>query len=150
MVDISPTTLPHKHPIDKYFVVYPLCSQQTWWQAVANGIRGGGYKMQIDQSHKKSHNAPVPYPTQCPIQTEMYTFLFWMVLCMGQVHCGICTLCWMLHCGIWDRCIVGFVRLVCCKKYFPHCKIKFDTLSDSHGPLLLAWFNSNPLKFKNG
>ena len=32
-----------------------------------------------------SHNAP--------FRTEMCTFLFWMV-----------------HCGIWNRCIVGFVR----------------------------------------
>ena len=36
-----------------------------------------------------SHNAP--------FRTEMCTFLFWMV-----------------HCGIWNRCIVGFVRLVSC------------------------------------
>ena len=66
----------------------------------------------------KSHNAPVPYPTihhseqsrwpavqipQCtspishnsPFRTEICPFLFWMV-----------------HCGIWDWCIVGFVRLV--------------------------------------
>ena len=34
-----------------------------------------------------SHNAP--------FRTEMCTFLFWMV-----------------HCGIWDRCIVGFVNKV--------------------------------------
>ena len=36
-----------------------------------------------------SHNAP--------FRTEMCTFLFWLV-----------------HCGIWTRCIVGFVRLVYC------------------------------------
>ena len=39
-----------------------------------------------DQSHK-SHNAP--------LRTEMCTFLFWMV-----------------YCGVWERCIVGFVSLV--------------------------------------
>ena len=37
-----------------------------------------------------SHNAPY--------RTEMCTFLFWMV-----------------HCGIWNRCIVGVVGLVHCK-----------------------------------
>ena len=33
-----------------------------------------------------------------PFRTEMYTFLFGMELC-----------------GIWNRCIVGFVKLVCCQ-----------------------------------
>ena len=37
----------------------------------------------------KSHNEPVPYP----IQNKKCTLMFWMV-------------------RIWDRCIVGFVRLV--------------------------------------
>ena len=36
------------------------------------------------------HQFDIP---QCTIRKEMYTFLFWMV-----------------HCGIWDRCIVGFVN----------------------------------------
>ena len=40
----------------------------------------------------KSHNTP--------FRTEMCTFLFWMV-----------------NCGIWDRCIVGFMGLV---YYFVH------------------------------
>ena len=34
-------------------------------------------------------------PQNAPFITKMYTFLFWMV-----------------HCGIWTRCIVGFVILV--------------------------------------
>ena len=46
-------------------------------------------------------NRPVSQIPQCtcsishnaPFRTEMCTFLFWMV-----------------HCGIWNRCIVGFVR----------------------------------------
>ena len=37
-----------------------------------------------------SHNAP--------FRTEKCTFLFWME-----------------HCGIWDRCILGFVKLVYCR-----------------------------------
>ena len=40
-----------------------------------------------------SHNAP--------FRTEMCTFLFWMV-----------------HCRIWNRCIVGFVKLV----YYKNCQ----------------------------
>ena len=44
----------------------------------------------IDQIHKP-HNAPVPYLTI----HHSEPFLFWMV-----------------HCGIRDMCIVGFVRLV--------------------------------------
>ena len=40
-----------------------------------------------------------PISHNVPFRTEMCTFLFWMV-----------------HCAIWDRCIVGFVRLV----YFTH------------------------------
>ena len=38
-----------------------------------------------NRSMHLSHNAP--------FRTEMYTFLFWMA-----------------HCGIWNRCIVGFVK----------------------------------------
>ena len=48
-------------------------------------------KQQIDQFHK-SHSSPVPYPTMHHSE-QKYTFLFWMV-----------------HCGIWNRCIVGFVN----------------------------------------
>ena len=48
-----------------------------------------------------AHNWPISQIPQCtcsishntPFRTEMCTFLFWMV-----------------HCGIWDRCIVGFVN----------------------------------------
>ena len=51
----------------------------------------------------RSCERPIPQIPQCtcpishntPFRTEMCTFLFWMV-----------------YCGIWDRCIVGFVRLV--------------------------------------
>ena len=39
-----------------------------------------------------SHNAP--------FRTEMSTFLFWME-----------------HCGIWNRCILGFEKLVCCRRF---------------------------------
>ena len=45
-------------------------------------------------------NSQIPHCTcsishTAPFRTEMCTFLFWMV-----------------HCGVWNRCIVGFVRLV--------------------------------------
>ena len=50
-----------------------------------------------------SHNSP--------FRTEMCTFLFWM-----------------MHCGIWNCCIVGFVRLVYCARYgsisvLTHCSL---------------------------
>ena len=53
----------------------------------------------------------------------MCTFLFWMVHCGIWDRCivGFCTfLFWMVHCGIWDRRIVGFVRLVCPDPVFIH------------------------------
>ena len=36
-------------------------------------------------------------PHNAPFRTEMYTFLFWME-----------------YCGIWNRCILGFVKLAYC------------------------------------
>ena len=40
-----------------------------------------------------SRNAPVPYHTNAPFKAEMYIFL-------ASV----------MHCGIWDRCVVPFVN----------------------------------------
>ena len=48
----------------------------------------------IDPSHK-SLNATSPYPTMDHSEEKSTHFLFWM-----------------LHCGIWDRCIMGFMNLV--------------------------------------
>ena len=48
----------------------------------------------IVQYHK-SHNAPFPIFHNSPFSTEICTILFWMV-----------------YCGVWDRCIEGFVNLV--------------------------------------
>ena len=49
----------------------------------------------IDQFHK-SHIFCTYSISHCtPFRTEMCTFLLWMV-----------------YCGIWDRCIMGFMRLV--------------------------------------
>ena len=69
-----------------------------------------------------SHNAP--------FRTEMCTCLFSMVLNRPNSHIPQCIcpksnnasfrtemctfLLWMVHCGIWNRCIVVFVRLVSC------------------------------------
>ena len=50
-------------------------------------------------------NAQIPRCI-CPIshkvqfRTEMWTFLFWM-----------------MHCGLWDRCMVEFVRLAYCTSF---------------------------------
>ena len=60
-------------------------------------------KSRSNNQHQIIHNRPnsqIPQCT-CPIsnnalfRTEMGTFLFWMV-----------------HCGIWDRCTLGFVRFI--------------------------------------
>ena len=61
-------------------------------------------KYAIDPSHK-SHNASDKYPTMHHIVTEMCT----------RAH-----FCYkMVHCGIWDCWIVGFVILVqCCIQYY--------------------------------
>ena len=45
--------------------------------------------------HSQIPQCTCPISHNAPFRTEMCTFLFWMV-----------------HCGIWDRCIVGFVRMV--------------------------------------
>ena len=63
-----------------------------------------------------SHNAP--------FRTEMGTFLFWMAQ-IPECTCSISYnapfrtemgtfLFWMEHCEIWNRCILGFVKLACC------------------------------------
>ena len=52
----------------------------------------------------KSHSAFVLYPTICHSERKgRDTFLSRMV-----------------HCGIWDRCILGFVRLVYCHIRYPN------------------------------
>ena len=59
---------------------------------------GSSLRHQLLDQINKSHIVPVPYPTMYNSEQKcvhFYTFLFWMV-----------------HCGIWDRCTVGFVRLV--------------------------------------
>ena len=58
--------------------------------------------IQVTDLIHKSHNVHVPY--HAPIRTEMCTYLFWLV-----------------HCGIWKRCIVGFVKLVYCKGFVTPC-----------------------------
>ena len=64
---------------------------------------------------------------KAPFRTEMCTFLFWM-----------------MHCGIWNRCIMGFVKLV------HHINVKqCDVIAD-----LCPNFNSGlingPLKLQHG
>ena len=50
----------------------------------------------LPNSHNsQSPQCTCPIPHNAPFRTEMCTFLFWMVLY-----------------GVWNRCIVGFVRLV--------------------------------------
>ena len=70
--------------------------QQPWyWQ----------YWIKIIPSPNVNFNWPISQILECtcsisqnaPFRTEMCTFLFWMT-----------------HSGIWNRCILGFVRLVYC------------------------------------
>ena len=64
--------------------------------------RKGGYQNRMPCSCYWS-NSQIPECTcsisyNAPFRTEMCTFLFWME-----------------HCGIWNRCILGFVKLVYCR-----------------------------------
>ena len=57
---------------------------------------------------------------------QIYLTASWFLLCpMGLHTCG--HFCYkMVHCGIWDWCIVGFVQHVCLSTFFRcHCKLIF-------------------------
>ena len=82
-----------------------------------------------------SHNAP--------FRTEMYTFLLWMV------HYGIWNRCivgyiflfWMVYCGIWNWCIVGFVRLVYCGwRILSIHRIPHDEYRVPQLPSMMVWY----------
>ena len=78
-------------PVCLYLI--DLCSNSGWLLCVTSLATSWVYTWPNSQIPRCtcsiSHNAT--------FRTEMYTFLFWMV-----------------HCGIWNWCIVGFVRLVYC------------------------------------
>ena len=58
----------------------------------------------------KSHNASLSYPTMHHSEQKCTHFCYdWCIVVYGT---GATFLFWMVHCGIWDRCIVVFVRLV--------------------------------------
>ena len=58
--------------------------------------RGVKYRRNVyNRPNSQIPQCTCPTSHNAPFRTEMCTFLFWMV-----------------HCGIWYRCIVGFVRLV--------------------------------------
>ena len=71
----------------------PICTQgmqRTWWPEAGTIIVTGPYWP----------NSQIPERTcsichSAPFRIEMCTFLFWIE-----------------HCGIWNRCILGFVKLV--------------------------------------
>ena len=69
---------------------------------------------EIDPSHK-SHYALDIYPTMHHFVTEMCT----------QVHIAVTTE--MMHCGIWDWCIMGFVNLVYSDMSFFAKWVNYDT-----------------------
>ena len=64
----------------------------------------GAVQLRIIDLIHKSHNAPVPYPTM------LHSFLVWME-----------------HCGIWNRCIPGYLKLV----YWQHIIYCFSIIHES-------------------
>ena len=77
----------------------------------------------IDQLHK-SHDTPVPYPIMHHFVTE---------ICMCAHFCYK-----MVHCGIWDWCIVGYVRWVYFFGWAVHILHVKHVLEIT---LTLTWFN---------
>ena len=77
----------------------------------------------IDPSHK-SHNASDKYPTMHHFVTEMCTFAHFCYK--------------MVHCGIWDWCIVRFVQQIYCRqqsnpRLIPNPWINLMIQSDKRG-----------------
>ena len=74
----------------------------------------------------KSHNAPVPYPT-IHHSEQMCTFLFWI-----------------MHCGAWDRYIMGFMKLVIFMVLCYQQKMRFKMSSSKWCPFcggILCWIS---------
>ena len=87
-------------------------------------------KLYIDECNWP--NSQIPQCTCCishnaPCRTEMFTFLFWMV-----------------HCGIWNRCIVGFVRLIYCNRYFDILCLIFIIAAYVSSSILSQQYTSDP------
>ena len=82
-----------------------LASGDTRNQGISNHDTDNAVQIKIIPSPNVNFNWPISQILECtcsisqnaPFRTEMCTFLFWMT-----------------HSGIWNRCILGFVRLVYC------------------------------------
>ena len=77
-----------------------------------------------------SHNAP--------FRTEMCTFLFWMEHTF---------LFWMKHCGVWKRCILGFVNQVHCSWYTPHTATWWHHQMETFSALLALCEGNSPVRW---
>ena len=80
-----PVNSPHKEPVTRKMFPFDDVIMRLPGRLAA-------VLLTIDQFHK-SQNAPVPYPTMLYSETEMCIFLFWVD-----------------HCGVWNKCIRGFVN----------------------------------------
>ena len=70
---------------------------ETWWNMWSKWIcpsNGVTLSCLLNWLNSQIPQCTCPISHNAPFRTEICTFLFWMV-----------------HCGIWDRCIVGFVIL---------------------------------------
>ena len=82
------------------FMLHWLC-HGCWWPGDTRSqvISNHGIDLVLPEyaplSQIPQRTSPISH--NAPFRTEMCTFLFWMV-----------------HCGIWERCIVGFVQRVYC------------------------------------
>ena len=96
----------------KYYHIRLMCVWTSWhWQTYSGNIT-----ISIRWGWTKRPNSEIPQCTcpishNAPVRTNICTFLFWMV-----------------HCGIWNKCIWGFMRLVYCYEWnifkHNHAKIK--------------------------
>ena len=91
----------------------------------------------IDQSYK-SHNAPVPYPAKHHSEQKCANlFSEW---CLVVCWAGCTFMFRMVYCGMRDRCIVGFARLVHFKMMSSKgCVFKIDQDTLKQEPSWKKW-----------
>ena len=72
--------------------------KSLWWKQLSMvRVHAFAFAMDLNTRIVQIPQCTCPISHNAPFRTEMCTFLFWIV-----------------YCGKWDRCIVGFVRLVYC------------------------------------
>ena len=133
---------PSQRPVTRSFkVLFDLClnkrlSKQSsgWWFEAPSGSlwrHCNAKPTRWPSLVKKSFAniipiSQIPISHKTPFRTEMCTFLFWMV-----------------HCGIWDRCMMGFVNLVYLTYVFKYRPNVLLWTWMSRGLLLILTYVSN-------